>query len=167
MCLWWSHFHGHHGHISDVQALQGRIRTQLPEPPQRKDFGAGSRCPKDPVTTYTRPMESTAYTLGNLDAVLDFGGTKEAWARALAPLAGMAIGAALAPEDERLQGAALGGLGAWGLQSAVSGALKPRVTVPSGAPPPPVSGTRVLPRGVPIPTGAIPEIVSRSCCTRS
>ena len=66
-------------------------------------------------------MEADAYKLGHLDAVLALGLTKEAYNKALLPLVGALGGAVLAPDGERAQGAALGGLGAFGLQSAVSG----------------------------------------------
>lgn len=70
-------------------------------------------------------MEADAYKLGHLDAALDFGITKEAWAKAILPAAGAAMGALMAPEGEGLQGAALGGLGALGMQSAaLAGANK-------------------------------------------
>jgi hypothetical protein len=70
-------------------------------------------------------MESSAYTLGSLDALLAFNGTKEAWAKALMPVLSAATGALLAPEGETLQGATLGGLGALGAQSAMhAGARK-------------------------------------------
>lgn len=78
-------------------------------------------------------MESEAYKLGHLDAALDFGLTKEAWAKAILPAMGAAAGALMAPEGEALQGAAVGGLGALGAQSAalagargLKGALTPK-----------------------------------------
>lgn len=46
---------------------------------------------------------------------------KHAWTKAILPLAGAALGAIAAPEGESAQGAALGGLGALGLQSTALG----------------------------------------------
>jgi hypothetical protein len=69
-------------------------------------------------------MQTDAYQLGYLDAALDFGLTKEAWAKAILPAAGAAMGAMLAPEGEGWQGAALGGLGALGVQSAALAGAK-------------------------------------------
>lgn len=63
-------------------------------------------------------MEADAYKLGNLDATIDFGVPKEAFVKAILPAMGAAAGALMAPEGEGMQGAALGGLGALGLQSA-------------------------------------------------
>lgn len=63
-------------------------------------------------------MEADAYKLGNLDAVLHYGVRKEAFVKAILPALGAATGALMAPEGEGLQGAALGGLGALGMQSA-------------------------------------------------
>jgi len=69
-------------------------------------------------------MEAEAYKLGYLDAALDFGLTKESWAKAIMPAAGALMGAIAAPEGETLQGAALGGLGALGVQSAALAGAK-------------------------------------------
>lgn len=69
-------------------------------------------------------MESDAYKLGSLDAVLELGLTKEAFNKAIAPLLGAGVGALLAPDGERAQGAALGGLGMLGAQSALFGSRK-------------------------------------------
>lgn len=86
-------------------------------------------------------MEADAYKLGHLDAAISFGITKEAWAKAVLPAAGAAMGAILAPEGEGLQGAALGGLGALGMQSAalagankLKGAFTPKPNPPAGTP---------------------------------
>jgi len=79
-------------------------------------------------------MEADAYKLGSLDAVLELGLTKEAIGKALLPLLGAAAGAALAPEDERGQGAMLGGLGMLGAQSALFGRGKGTPPVATAAP---------------------------------
>lgn len=86
-------------------------------------------------------MEADAYKLGHLDAALSFGINKEAWAKAILPAAGAAMGAMLAPEGEGLQGAALGGLGALGMQSAalagsnkLKGAFTPKPNPHAGTP---------------------------------
>ena len=86
-------------------------------------------------------MEANAYTLGTLDAGINYGLAKEAWAKAIMPLAGAAMGAALAPEGEGTQGAVLGGLGALGMQSAalagargVKNAFTPKPVAPVARP---------------------------------
>jgi hypothetical protein len=79
-------------------------------------------------------MESEAYKLGGLDAVLELGLTKEAFNKALMPLLGAGVGAVLAPEGETAQGAALGGLGMLGAQSALLGRGKSLPHVPAPAP---------------------------------
>lgn len=63
-------------------------------------------------------MQSPAYITGQLEAAESYGLEKEAWARAVMPLAGAAAGALLAPEGERMQGAALGLAAGTGLQAA-------------------------------------------------
>lgn len=86
-------------------------------------------------------MEADAYKLGNLDAAIDFGVTKESWVKAVLPAMGAAAGALMAPEGEGMQGAALGGLGMLGAQSAafagargLKGALTPKPGVPKAPP---------------------------------
>lgn len=107
-------------------------------------------------------MQAEAYKLGYLDAALDFGLTKESWAKAIMPAAGALMGAIAAPEGETMQGAALGGLGALGMQSAVlagakhlGGGAAPHAPAPAAAAPP--TGTTMLPKGAPVPMGAIPQ----------
>jgi hypothetical protein len=78
-------------------------------------------------------MESEAYKLGTLDAALELGITKEAWAKAVLPALGAATGAMLAPEGERAQGAVLGGLGALGTQAAVGAGARKLVNLGSRA----------------------------------
>jgi len=106
-------------------------------------------------------MQADAYKLGYLDAALDFGLTKESWAKAIMPAAGALMGAIAAPEGETMQGAALGGLGALGLQSAALAGAKhlagPAAPHAPTAPAPQPGGTTVLPKGAPVPMGAIPQ----------
>lgn len=66
-------------------------------------------------------MEADAYQLGNLDAVLEYGLSKEAYARVILPGLGALMGYALAPEGEKGRGAILGGLGGLGMQSMFTG----------------------------------------------
>jgi hypothetical protein len=70
-------------------------------------------------------MQAEAYKLGYLDAALDFGLTKESWAKAIVPAMMAGTGALLAPEGERLQGAMLfGGAGLAGQSAVLAGANK-------------------------------------------
>jgi hypothetical protein len=77
-----------------------------------------------------------------LDAALEYGITKEALVKAILPALGAATGALLAPEGEGTQGAILGGLGAFGAQTAaLAGARKLKGVMTPAAKPavPPVA----------------------------
>jgi hypothetical protein len=77
-------------------------------------------------------MESDAYKLGSLDAALELGLTKESGlGHVIMPALGAAAGYALAPEGEEGKGALMGGLGAYGLQSAIGGKGKAPVPAPA------------------------------------
>ena len=106
-------------------------------------------------------MQADAYKLGYLDAALDFGLSKEAYVKAIAPVAAGILGGIAAPEGETMQGVALGAGGALALQSVAGAGMKrlagPKTPAAPVAPAPPPGGTTVLPKGGPVPMGAIPQ----------
>jgi len=115
-------------------------------------------------------MEDNAYNLGNIDAALAYGLSKEAW---LAPALSMAVpaimGGIAAPEGETEQGVALGALGGLAGYSALrAGAhalgAKTRVTPPVGGAP---GSKTVLPSGAPVPNAAIPQHIHEAAIEHS
>lgn len=153
-----------------AQHTLGRITPsslRTPVPVQTNRPAVILQAPPEALARYKEPMPAEIHDAMArfLEANPDFVRTKKAWAKAIAPLLGAAAGYVAAPEGEGVQGAALGGLGALGLQSAALG-LKGTFPRKAGAAPVPASvqtptpgGTTVFPKGAPVPISAIPASI--------